>query len=282
MTKQVTEVPVQLPALSLSSWRPTRDTLQQVARIVGKVRSQFAPKSKHWWHITLSVYSHGLTTTPFPVGTQNYELSLDLAGHRLILSCSDGRLSILPLAGQSSASLFRWIISSLPSMGIDLERHLSGEYGDESVLPYDYAAAENYRRTINWVDSVFKAFKGGLREESSPVQLFPHHFDLALNWFSGRLVPGADPADEEHADEQMNFGFVTGDESIPDAYFYVTAYPEPADWMELELKQGAYWHTDGWIGAVLPYAELLKHDQPYSLLLVYLQQLRLHGAGLMA
>ncbi|MES9828359.1 MAG: hypothetical protein ABW201_08855 [Candidatus Thiodiazotropha sp.] len=62
----------------------------------------------------------------------------------------------------------------------------------------------------------------------------------------------------------------------------MTAYPEPADWMELELKQGAYWHMDGWAGAVLPYAELLKHDQPYSLLLVYLQQLRLHGAGLMA
>ncbi|MEW8316303.1 MAG: DUF5996 family protein [Candidatus Thiodiazotropha endolucinida] len=263
------------------TWRPTRDTLQQVARIVGKVRSQFAPKSKHWWHITLSVYTHGLTTTPFPVGTQNYELNLDLAGHRLILSGSDGRLSTLPLAGQSSASLYRWILSSLPSTGIDLERHLPDGYGDESILPYDYQAAESYRRTINWVDSVFKAFKGGLREETSPVQLFPHHFDLALNWFSGRLVPGADPADEEHADEQVNFGFVTGDESIPDAYFYVTAYPEPADWMELELKQGAYWHTEGWIGAVLPYAELLKHDQPYSLLLVYLQQLRLHGAGLM-
>ncbi|MEW8193271.1 MAG: DUF5996 family protein, partial [Candidatus Thiodiazotropha sp.] len=127
-----------------------------------------------------------------------------------------------------------------------------------------------------------KAFKGGLREETSPVQLFPHHFDLAVNWFSGRLVPGADPADEEHADEQMNFGFVTGDESIPDAYLYVTAYPEPGDWMELELKHGAYWHTDGWVGAILPYAELLRQDQPYTLLLVYLQQLRLHGAGLMA
>ncbi|MES9848248.1 MAG: DUF5996 family protein [Candidatus Thiodiazotropha sp.] len=282
MTNQETVEPIQLPALALSAWRPTRDTLQQYARIVGKVRSHFMPKSKHWWHITLSVYTHGLTTTPIPVGAKNYELILDLAAHRLVLSGSDGRLSSLPLAGQSTARICRWIIAALPLTGGGLARQVLGDYGDESTLPYDIAAVESYRQAINWVDGAFKAFKGGLREETSPVQLFPHHFDLALNWFSGRLTPGVDPADAEHADEQMNFGFVTGDESIPDAYFYVTAHPEPADWMELELKHGAYWHTDGWVGAVLPYAELLKHDQPYSLLLVYLQQLRLHGAGLMA
>ncbi|MES9828360.1 MAG: DUF5996 family protein [Candidatus Thiodiazotropha sp.] len=191
MTNQETVVPGQVPALALSAWRPTRDTLHQYARIVSKVRSHFMPKSKHCWHITLSVYTHGLTTTPFPVGAQNYELILDLVAHRLVLSGSDGRLSSLPLAGQSAARICRWII----------------------------AAVESYRQAINWVDVAFKAFTGGLREEASPVQLFPHHFDLALNWFSGRLVPGVDPADAEHADEQMNFGFVTGDESIPDAYF---------------------------------------------------------------
>ncbi|WP_316366518.1 hypothetical protein [Candidatus Thiodiazotropha sp. CDECU1] len=64
--------------------------------------------------------------------------------------------------------------------------------------------------------------------------------------------------------------------------FNVTAYPEPADWTKLELKNGAYWHRDGWVGAILPYAESIGSDQPYSLLLVYLQQLRLHGADLMA
>jgi len=33
--------------------------------------------------------------------------------------------------------------------------------------------------------------------------------DVSMNWFSGRLVPDIDPADEESADEQLNFGFVT-------------------------------------------------------------------------
>ena len=43
------------------------------------------------------------------------------------------------------------------------------------------------------------------------------------------------PADEESADEQMNLGFVTGDERIPDSYFYATAYPQPERFTEQPL-----------------------------------------------
>ena len=134
---------------------------------------------------------------------------------------------------------------------------------------------------IDWVDAAFKTFKSGLREETSPVQIFPHHMDLSLSWFSGRQVPGVDPADEESADEQMNFGFVTGDASIPDAYFYVTAYPAPDSWMDLALPQGAYWHTKGWTAAVLPYAAVVASERPFDLLSGYLQSLQAHGAKLM-
>jgi hypothetical protein len=103
-----------------------------------------------------------------------------------------------------------------------------------------------------------------------------------MNWFSGRLVPGMDPADEESADEQMNFGFVTGDGSIPDAYFYVTAYPAPEGWTRLPLPEGAYWHTEGWTGALLPYAALAASDRPKALLLDYLRVVQAHGKRLMA
>jgi hypothetical protein len=105
--------------------------------------------------------------------------------------------------------------------------------------------------------------------------------DLSMNWFSGRLVPGVDPAHEENADEQMNFGFVTGDSSIPDAYFYVTAYPAPDNWMELVLPEGAYWHSEGWSGAILPYTAVLEAERPSERLIEYLQTLHTHGSTLM-
>jgi hypothetical protein len=131
------------------------------------------------------------------------------------------------------------------------------------------------------VDAVLKTFKGGLREETSPVHVFPHHLDLAMNWFSGRLVPGADPSDEERADEQMNFGFVTGDGSISEAYVYATAYPAPGGWADLTLPAGAYWHKEGWTGAILPYAALCDAEDASALLLTFLCEVQRHGAKAM-
>jgi hypothetical protein len=239
------------------------------------------PKSKHWWHITLSVSARGLTTTPFPIAEQNLELRLDLAAHQLAIESSDGWSATVPLAGQTAAGLCHQISVTLAAVGIVLERDLLAAFDGEEILPYDIEAIARFRQVINWVDAAFKTFKGGLREETSPVQIFPHHMDVSMNWFSGHLVPGIDPADEENADEQMNFGFVTGDSSISDAYFYVTAYPAPDNWTDLALPEGAYWHTDGWTGAVLPYAAVVETSCPFELLLDYLRILQAHGAKLM-
>ncbi len=271
----------QLPSLSLTDWKPTRDSLHQFAKIIGKIRGQYMPKSKHWWHITLSVTARGLTTTPFPFAAQNLELSLDLSAHQLAIDSSHGWRVSLPLAGQSAAGLCRQISATLAAAGIELDPELLAAFDGDEGLPYDIAAICRFRRVINWVDGVFRTFKGGLREETSPVQIFPHHMDISMNWFSGRLVPGIDPADEESADEQMNFGFVTGDSSIPDAYFYATAYLAPDNWTGLELPEGAYWHTKGWTGAVLPYAAVVAAQSPQELLLDYLRSLQAHGKKLM-
>ena len=272
----------QLPTLTLSDWNPTRDTLHLYARIIGKIRGQYMPKSKHWWHITLSVTARGLTTTPFPIAGQNLELSLDLAAHQLAIESSDGWGATLSLAGQTAAGLCLQIRATLAAAGIELDPDLLVVFGGEESLPYDIEAIGRFRQAINWVDAAFKTFKGGLREESGPVQVFPHHMDVSMNWFSGRLVPGIDPADEESADEQMNFGFVTGDGSIADAYFYTTAYPVPRNWADLALPEGAYWHTEGWTGAILPYAAVVASGQPLDLVLEYLRSVQAHGKKLMA
>jgi|SRR5581483_1228782 len=108
-----------------------------------------------------------------------------------------------------------------------------------------------------------------------------HHFDLALLWFSGRKVPGQDPNDAENADEQMNFGFSVGDEGIPEPYFYITAYPLPKNFVGAPLPHGAYWHTDGWNGAVLLYKALVATDAPDARLLDFWRAAQKYGAELM-
>jgi len=64
------------------------------------------------------------------------------------------------------------------------------------------------------------------------------------------------------SDKQMNFGFTFGDESIPEPYFYITAYPLPDAFPGLSLPPGATWHNQGFSGAVLLYRSLLENDYP--------------------
>jgi hypothetical protein len=161
---------------------------------------------------------------------------------------------------------------------VEIDRSL---FADESPRVFEAAVARNYCQAAISIDRVLKQFKAELPGETSPVQLWPHHFDLALLWFSGRKVPGVDPADEENADEQMNFGFSTGDEGMPEAYFYITAYPWPAGITDAPLPPGAVWHTKSWKGALLRYESLVGMEQPEEKLLAYLRAAYQAGSNLM-
>ncbi len=154
-------------------------------------------------------------------------------------------------------------------------------FEDSSPLLYLRPEVESFRQALSDVNAVFKQFKGKLRGETSPVQLWPHHLDLAVLWFSGRFIPGQDPENEEYADEQMNFGFSPGDEGIPEPYFYITAYPMPDALMETTLPADATWHSEGFRGALLMYDALLKADKPAEKLLDFLQTVQQAGASLM-
>ena len=183
-------MPQKPPALSLADWHPTRDTLHQYARIIGKIRGRYMPKSKHWWHITLSVSARGLTTTPFPVAGQSLEFTLDLTAHQLAIDSSDGWSATLPLVRQSAAGLCQQISVTFAEAGIELEPELLEAFDGEEILPYDAEVIGRFRQGINWVDAAFKTFKGGLREETGPVHIFPHHMDVSMDWCDITLCSG--------------------------------------------------------------------------------------------
>jgi len=271
---------LQLPSIRLSDWHKSRDTIHQYAQLLGKIRTALMPPQKHWWHITLHVAATGLTTTPIPVNGKTVELLLDFVNHTLLITTSYGEKAEIPLRVQSIASMYHAVMEVLSTMDIKPEFEHS-LFVDEAPVKYDSEAITRYWRTFAWIDGVFKRFKGELREETGPVQVFPHHFDLSMNWFSGRLVPGVDPADEEAADEQMNFGFVSGDDTISDAYFYITAYPLPKGLTDTVLPEGTYWHTEGFTAAIMMYESLQAANDPETMLLTFLRTVQKAGAKLM-
>ena len=268
------------PALPLDEWRETRDKLQGYAKVVGKIRQALSPPQKHWWHVSLRVDSVGLTTTPMPIHDRSLTILLDLVHHQTRLTTSQGQTQPIPLEGQSVADFCQQVKAALVTLGLDFS------FADDVCTEtaggaYDETAVSHCWQALSQIDLIFKQFRHGFRKESSPVQLWPHHFDLALLWFSGRLVPNQDPNDPEYADEQMNFGFVTGDDSIADPYFYATAYPTPPKFAEQPLPDGAYWHTAGWTGAILPYTVLTQATNPSDKLLDFLQTTQQAGARFM-
>lgn len=267
------------PPLPLAEWRPTRDTLHAYTRLVGKVRQALMPPQKHWWHISLRTSACGLTTTPMPAGNRTCDLTLDLTSHDLTVTTSRGDWWDVPLEGQSSRELQEAALANLETIGVKpaLDRKA---FASEETNPYDVDAVEAYWQALSQIDLLLKQFRGELREETSPVQLWPHHFDLSLVWFSGRRVPGVDSSNAVEADEQMAFGFSTGDEGTAEPYFYITAYPWPAGLEETILPDGACWHHEGWRGALLPYHHLPATD-PRAYLLDFWRRLQAAGAARM-
>lgn len=269
-----------LPELSLADWLTTRNTLHRYCRLLGVVRRSLTPRQRHWSHVTLQVMADGLTTTTIPMGDVVFELQLDWIRHQLRMIDSRGAFNVQQLTGQSPATLLAGVAEFLREPGLPTELHLSDS---EDVVPgdWDREAVQRFGTALTRIDSVFKSFKGQRRRETSPVQLFPHHLDLALSWYSGRLVAGQDPADEDAADEQVTLGFSTGDTTIGDPYFYAIAYPEPDGFVGSSLPAGAYWQTQGFSGAVLPYAAVVGDPEFDTRLREFLRMAHHAGASRM-
>jgi hypothetical protein len=264
------------PSLSPDAIRATRDALHAWSRVLGGWLKRSRAKRKHWWHASLRPSIAGLSTGVVR-GKVDFELELDLVSSRVRLRTSE-RESVEALTGQSAGKLAAWLDETLTDAGVDASLAPAEDLRGEAEFPgYDAGQARRLHRAFASIAAGLEDLRAGIREETSPIQVWPHHFDLSMIWLPGSKAPDQDPADEEHADKQMNFGFVFGDEGIPEPYLYVTAYPLPDAMPTVELPAGTTWRSGGFSGAVLLYRDLVAVDDPAG----YLQDLwsRLLVAG---
>ncbi len=257
---------VGFPTLDNSSIAETRDALHSYARVLGGWLKALRLPRKHWWHASLRPSVTGLTTGAVRASA-DFELELDLLSSRLVVRC-DATETSEPLLGRSAADLAAWIDKVLRDYGVGSTQRPGAEFRSEVEYPgYAKAVAISMHGALASVAAALEDVRAGIREETSPIQVWPHHFDLSMIWLPGPKIPGEDPSNEEYADKQMNFGFVFGDSSINEPYLYVTGYPLPANLPAVELPPRTFWQTDGFEGAVLHYADLVSVDDPHGYLL---------------
>lgn len=256
------------PKLNASDIVATRDTVHAYAQVLGDWRTSSLPHRKHWWQITVYPSIRGLTTGMVQAGI-DFELELDIAADRLLGRVAGGGELSEPLGGRPAAELAEIVQGFLLDNGIDRKLIPEDKNRENHVRPtpeYSADIAATLADALRSVNAALGEFQASIAEETSPIQIWPHHFDLAMLWLPGEKIPGQDPADEESSDKQMNFGFTFGDDGIPEPYFYVTAYPLPDAFASIALPEGTIWQSEGFSGAVLLYRTLVENENPGSYL----------------
>ncbi len=263
----------QFPKLDPVSIESTRDALHSYAGILGNWLKTCRPKRKHWWHASLRPSLNGLTTGVVHADL-DFEMELDFSRSSLNVRTAYGGQLTEALHGQTALQLATQVRDFLISSGVD-EQFVpnAAAYSDAEFPGYSATHAIDLGRALNAVSAALQLFRAGIKQETSPIQLWPHHFDLSMLWLPGGKIPGQDPEDEEYSDQQMNFGFTFGDAGIPEPYFYITAYPLPDGLPEVILPKGTVWQSEGFNGAVLRYRELLLNNAPDAYLLGLWNQL---------
>ena len=249
--------------------------------LIGKVRAQFSIPQKHWWHVALIPSLHGLTTGLLEHNGVIFEIEINFYMATLSINYPESVTTNITLKGQSSKKLHSQLSQEFQKKKIVLDID-QAVLSDLNTDQFSISHAKTMADTLHFINHAFTHVRNPQREETGPVLLWPHHFDIAFLWFSGRLIPDSDPADAEHSDEQMNIGFSFGDDSVPEAYFYISAYPWQQEFIQGPLPEGAYWHTDGFNAAVLPAKILHANNNPQKYLQDFTLQVIETGKQLMS
>lgn len=268
------------PAFDHDSMVQTRKALHAYSRVLGAWLRNCRPRRKHWWHAGLSPTIHGVTTGLIHA---DVDISIELNSSESLVTgqASNGESFIEPLNGQTAAGLAERVKKFMLSLGVDRARVPDPAQFSVNDFP-EYSAEHAYviGRTIRAIHASLDLFRSRIKEETSPILLWPRYFDVAMLWLPGVKIPGTDPENEEVSDTHMQFGFIFADDKIDEPYFYVTAYPTPKAFETMRLPPGAYWQSEGFQGVVAPYRGVLEHSNPKGFLVaLWAQALETGQAG---
>ena len=242
---------------ALTNWEPTRETLHWYSRSVGVVPRAHAKFHEKWWHISLKVLPDGLVTDKMdlPNGGK-FRLKVDLREHKVVLFVDKVKKREFSITeGLTSTHFGGRLLSSVAELGLTAE-YAREKFENDEPREYDPVAAETYLTALLNADRIFKEHRDSLSGEKGPVQLWPHGFDLAFEWYGTRVETYREHGEIRQYPSQLNLGFYPGDPGNA-PYFYSNPWPfESAVLLDKPLPAGSRWHTEGWEGTILPYEEL--------------------------
>ena len=242
------------PALP-ADYESTRATLHAYANAVAALPRVHAVPHPKWWHISLKVRPDGLVTEsmPLPDGGAVF-VRMDPRNGEIVIESSSGTRRSFPMnTGLTATEMGDALISAAAEMG------LTGEYDrakfeNDDPRPYDGDDAARLFEVLVTAEAAIVGHRNRIGGEIGPIQLWPHGFDLAFEWFGTVMVPHEEDGEVTELPAQINFGFYPAG----DAYCYTNPWPfDRGALLDVELPHGARWNTEGWQGSMLEYADLV-------------------------
>ena len=275
------------PALPLSEWKDTYETLHRWTQIVGKIRLTLTPPVNHWWNTTLYITPRGLTTSAMYYKDRYLQIDFDFIDHLLLIQTTDYSTKSIALRPRSVADFYQETMVALESLEmpvtiwttpVELQDRTPFEL-DQKHASYDPEYAQRVWRILAQASRVLTEFRCRFIGKVSPVHFFWGAFDLAVTRFSGRTAPSHPGAPnmarfvavEAYSHEVSSCGFWPGGGPVNEPAFYAYAYPEPQGFKDYTIQpKEAFYHT-GMGEFLLPYDVVRNSKSPDEVLLSFLQ-----------
>lgn len=274
------------PAIPVEEWSQTRDTLQLMTQIVGKVRMANTALMSHWWNVVLYVSNRGLTTGLVPYGSRGFTIDFDFVDHRLVITTTDGQERSLPLRERPIADFYRDVMDVLDELGLTTDIWAMPVEIPDAVpfdtdrehSTYDADAAHRFWLALVQMNRVFDEFRSRYVGKVSPSHFFWGACDLAVTRFSGRPAPkhpggapncGPHVMWEAYSHEVSSAGYWPGPDG--EGSFYSYAYPEPEGFRAARVGPDAASFDESLGEFLLPYTAVREAADPDALLLEFLQ-----------
>ena len=239
-------------------FEPTRATLHAYAHGIGVIPRALGVEHPKWWHISLKVDPRGFRTDNFSIaGGGIARVVMDLLDHEAVVETSAGERHSVPMSeGLTGTEFGERLIAIMATLGVE-SAYNRAKFENDEPREYDPDKATQFFQAMAAVSQIFEEHQASLDGNVGPVQLWPHGFDLAFEWFGTRTEAyEGDGATVEYP-SQINLGFYPGGRP----YLYSNPWPFEADaLLGQSLPEPAGWHTEGWQGTELLYEELAGRD----------------------
>jgi hypothetical protein len=267
-------MPIQGSAFpSLTGWEETRDSLHAYTKVICAFARVLAEPDPMWWHVSLKLEQDLLWTDELDPDGQRSRLGMDLAGHAILVHNPAGIVDSVDMrSGFTADEMAARLIQISKAFGIEPELPRD-KYVNDAPRSYDPAAAQSYLQALKNAFDVQSQFRAKLSGDRGPVQLWPHNFDQAFEWFSGKMITPEGSGAQDPVPAQINFGFAPGDATHPGPYFYSNPWPFDTSLKEHALPNRARWFEASWTGSLLPYEDLAGDPAGLEKLAEYYQRI---------